>query len=147
MTTTDHAPGATTIITVVTATTIGGSTTPTTCRTHRNDYSNRCCNQQRFNSIIPGPTTRSTSAINTGATTVTAPGLISTVTATETETVIEVINSQVVTDIETITNTATIISTETATATITSYPTDGSTNCGGRVGGLDYGTCSDPTIR
>jgi hypothetical protein len=84
--------------------------------------------------------------VTTAASTVTDPG--STITETETETKTKTVTEHVT---DTITNNQIITETTTATQTetlevTTTVTADDCSDTGTGGGGLDYGTCSDPTI-
>ncbi|KAJ5391972.1 hypothetical protein N7509_007462 [Penicillium cosmopolitanum] len=95
----------------------------------------------------PGPTETKTTTVTQAAETVTLPGSTETKTETKTDTktttkTSTVTNNQIVTSVSTKTQTKTLEVTKTVTS-----DDCGETGGGTDGGGLDYGTCSDPTIK
>lgn len=91
----------------------------------------------------PGPTETETSTVTQAAETVTLPGSTETETETETDTITEtstLTNNQIITSTATETETQTLEVTKTVTS-------DDCGETGTDGGGLDYGQCTDPTIK
>ncbi|KAJ5575303.1 hypothetical protein N7450_009202 [Penicillium hetheringtonii] len=124
------------------------TSTISSCTATTTDYETVTADASTITQTVttPGPTKTETSTVTEAAETVTLPG--STETETETETATDTITqTTTLTHNQIITSTATQTETETLEVTKTVTSDDCGETGGGDGGGLDYGTCTDPTIK